>query len=121
MFDADKRLVVSNERYASLYALPPELLKPGTSHEAIIAHRVSHGILAGEKTDAAVEQKLAALGKHSTGKASSRVDKLADGRLIKVTRDPMPLGGWVATHEDVTEQAQRNSIDFGHFVVPRPR
>ena len=111
MFDADKRLVVSNERYASIYALPPELLKPGTSHEAIIAHRVSHGILAGEKTDAAVEQKLAALGKHSTGKASSRVDKLADGRLIKVTRDPMPGGGWVATHEDVTEQAQRYSID----------
>jgi methyl-accepting chemotaxis protein len=111
MFDADKRLVVSNERYASIYALPPELLKPGTSHETIIAHRVSHGILAGEKTDAAVEQKLAALGKHSTGKASSRVDKLADGRLIKVTRDPMPLGGWVATHEDVTEQAQRYSID----------
>jgi methyl-accepting chemotaxis protein len=111
MFDADKRLVVSNERYASLYALPPELLKPGTSHEAIIAHRVSSGILAGEKSDAAVEQKLAALRKHSTGKASSRVDKLADGRLIKVTRDPMLGGGWVATHEDVTEQAQRHSID----------
>jgi methyl-accepting chemotaxis protein len=111
MFDADKRLVICNERYASIYALPPELLKPGTSHEAIIAHRVSSGILAGEKTDVAVEQKLAALGKHSTGKASSRVDKLADGRLIKVTRDPLPLGGWVATHEDVTEQAQRYSID----------
>jgi methyl-accepting chemotaxis protein len=111
MFDADKRLVISNERYASIYALPPELLKPGTSHESIIAHRVSHGILAGEKSGAAVKQKLAALNKHSTGKASSRVDELANGRLIKVTRDPMPLGGWVATHEDVTEQAQRNSID----------
>src|SRR3954447_15995639 len=111
MFDADKQLVVSNERYASIYALPPGLLKPGTSHEAIIAHRVSSGILAGEKTDGAVGQKLAALGKHSTGKASSRVDKLADGRQIKVTRDPLPLGGWVATHEDVTEQAQRYSID----------
>src|SRR5665213_1917465 len=111
MFDADKRLVISNERYASIYALPPELLKPGTSHEAIIAHRVSHGILAGEKSGAAVKQKLAALNKHSTGKASSRVDELANGRLIKVTRDPMPLGGWVATHADVTEQAQRTSID----------
>lgn len=111
MFDSDKRLVVSNERYASIYALPPELLKPGTSHETIIAHRISHGILAGEKTDAAVEEKLAALNKHSTGKTSSRIDKLADGRLIKVTRDPLPGGGWVATHEDVTEQAQRYSID----------
>src|SRR5712691_7611951 len=111
MFDADRRLVVCNERYARMYALPPELLEAGTSHEAIIKHRVSHGILAGEKTDAAADRKLAALGKHSTDQVSSRVDKLADGRLIKVTRDPIPGGGWVATHEDVTEQAHRNSID----------
>ena len=40
-----------------------------------------------------MEQKLAALGKHSTDKVSSRVDKLTDGRLIKVTRDPLPRGG----------------------------
>ena len=111
MFDAERRLVVCNQRYARMYALPPELLEAGTSHEAIIKHRVSHGILAGENTDAAVDQKLAALGKHSTDQVSSRVDKLADGRLIKVTRDPIPGGGWVATHEDVTEQAHRNSID----------
>src|SRR5712691_10375883 len=111
MFDAERRLVVCNQRYARMYALPPELLEAGTSHEASIKHRVSHGILAGENTDAAVDQKLAALGKHSTDQVSSRVDKLADGRLIKVTRDPIPGGGWVATHEDVTEQAHRNSID----------
>jgi len=46
MFDGDKRLVVCNERYARLYALPAELLEPGTSHEAIIKHRVASGILA---------------------------------------------------------------------------
>jgi methyl-accepting chemotaxis protein len=111
MFDAERRLVVCNERYARMYALPPELAETGASHEAIIKHRVSHGILAGENTDAAADQKLAALGTHATDKISSRVDKLADGRLVKVTRDPMLGGGWVATHEDVTEQAHRNSID----------
>jgi len=111
MFDADRRLVVCNERYARIYALPPELLQAGTPHQTIIEHRVSHGILAGEKTDAAVDQKLAALSKHSTEKSSSRVDKLADGRLIKVTREPMSGGGWLATHEDVTERARSNTID----------
>jgi methyl-accepting chemotaxis protein len=111
MFDADRRLVVCNERYARMYALPPELLKAGTPHETIIGHRVKHGILAGDKTDTAASQKLAALSSHSTEKTSSRVDRLADGRLIKVTRDPMPGGGWVAIHEDVTEQTRRNSIE----------
>ena len=111
MFDAERRLVICNERYARMYELPAELTKPGTSHEAIIKHRVAHGILAGEKTASAADDKLADLSKHSTEKISTRVDKLADGRLIKVTRDPMRGGGWVATHEDVTEQDHRKSID----------
>jgi methyl-accepting chemotaxis protein len=110
MFDADKRLVVWNERYARMYDLPPELLKAGTHHKDIIAHRVTQGILDGEKTDTAAEKKLAALGAHATDKPSSRVDKLADGRLVKVSRDPMPGGGWVATHEDVTDRTRHNSI-----------
>ena len=111
MFDADRRLVVSNECYARMYALPPELLEAGTPHDTIIKHRVSHGILAGEASDSAVDQKLADLGKHSAEKKSSRIDKLADGRLIRVTRDPLPGGGWVATHEDITERAHRDVID----------
>jgi methyl-accepting chemotaxis protein len=111
MFDADKRLVVCNERYARMYALPPELLEVGTSHGDIIKHRIASGILAGDRTDAAVDQKLASLKQHSPDKVSTRIDKLTDGRLFKVTRDPMPDGGWVAIHEDVTEQAHRESID----------
>jgi methyl-accepting chemotaxis protein len=106
MFDGDKRLVVCNERYARLYALPAELLQPGTSHEAIIKHRVASGILAKSE-----REQFMALSKHSADAISSRVDKLSDGRQIKVVRAPMPGGGWVATHEDVTEQAHRDSID----------
>jgi methyl-accepting chemotaxis protein len=111
IIDGARRLVVCNARYASMYALPPELAQAGASHQAIIKHRVSHGILAGETTDAAADQKLAALNQHSKEKSSSRIDRLSDGRLIKVTRDPMPGGGWVAIHEDVTDQAHRSSID----------
>ncbi len=104
MFDGDKRLVICNDRYASLYRLPPELLKAGTSHEAIIAHRVMNGVLKGEKNAGAVDKKLNALGRHSSEKISSRVDELADGRLIRVVRQPMKGGGYVATHEDITER-----------------
>jgi methyl-accepting chemotaxis protein len=104
MFDGDKRLVICNDRYGSLYRLPPELLKAGTSHEAIIAHRVMNGVLKGEKSAGAVDKKLGALGQHSSEKVSSRVDELADGRLIRVVRQPMKGGGWVATHEDITER-----------------
>ena len=104
MFDAEKRLVVCNDRYATMYRLPPELLKTGTPHRAIISHRVLHGILKGETDDGAAEQKIAALAALPTDTPSSRIDEFADGRLICVTRQPMAGGGWVATHLDVTEQ-----------------
>lgn len=106
MFDAQKRLVVCNKRYAELYRLPPELLKPGTPHSAIIAHRVSQGILRGDTNQGAVVGKLSALARLPIDTASSRIDELADGRLICVMRHPMAGGGWVATHEDVTEREQ---------------
>jgi diguanylate cyclase (GGDEF)-like protein len=104
MFDAEKRLVVWNERYASLYRLPQELLKAGTPHRAIIRHRVLNGILQGDKDESAAEQKIAKLAVLPTDTPSRRIDELADGRLICVTRQPMAGGGWVATHLDVTEQ-----------------
>ncbi len=107
MFDATKRLVICNSRYANLYRLPPELLKVGTPHQEIIAHRIKSGILAGEKSGNAVDEKLSALGQLSSKEISSRVDQLADGRLIRVTRQPMEGGGWVAIHEDITESASR--------------
>ncbi len=57
------------------------------------------------------QEQFKALRNHSPDAVSSRIDKLTDGRLIKVVRAPMPGGGWVATHEDITEQAHRDSID----------
>jgi len=106
IFGGDKRLVICNDTYARLYKLPPELVRPGTTHEAIIKHRVTNGILAGEKSDNAANQKLANLSKHSSDHKSARVDQLADGRLIEVVRTPMLGGGWLATHEDISERAQ---------------
>ena len=106
MFDSDKQLVVCNDRYARLYSLPPDLLKPGTSHETIMKHRLTSGILARSEND-----QYESLNKHSPDVISSRIDKLTDGRLVKIVRAPMPGGGWVGTHEDVTEQAHRDSID----------
>jgi diguanylate cyclase (GGDEF)-like protein len=106
MFDAEKRLVVCNDRYARMYRLPPELLMSGTPHREIIRHRIANGILKGETSDTAATKVLATLNALPANEITSRIDELADGRLICVTRQPMPSGGWVATHRDVTEQVR---------------
>ena len=95
MFDGDKRLVVSNKRYADMYGLPPELVKIGTPYDAIVAHRVANRIFADEK-DASP----------SSEGVTSRVKQFADGRLVRIVRQPMEATGWVAIHEDVTERVQ---------------
>ncbi len=104
MFDSGKRLVLCNDRYAEMYLLPPELKKAGATHDAIIAHRIKSGLMGDDKTDSAIKQKLETLNKHSDTQTSQRIDQLADGRVICVTRGPMAGGGWVATHEDITER-----------------
>lgn len=115
MFDAEKRLVVCNERYALLYRLPPELLRTGTSHADIIWHRIVKGILKGDPSEGAAEQFISKLAALPFDAVSSRIDEFADGRLICVRRQPMAGGGWVATHLDVTEQ-RRSEAKITHMA-----
>jgi methyl-accepting chemotaxis protein len=103
MFDGDKRLVVSNKRYADLYGLPPALLKIGTPHDAVVAHRVSNRIFTDEKDAGATADASA---QTSPEDVTSRVKQMADGRLVRIVRKPMEGAGWVAIHEDVTERHQ---------------
>jgi methyl-accepting chemotaxis protein len=95
MFDGDKRLVVSNKRYADLYGLPPALVKIGTPYDAIVAHRIANRVFADEKD-----------GSPSSDDVTSRVKQFADGRLVRIVRKPMGRMGWVTIHEDVTDRVQ---------------
>ena len=115
MFDADKRLVVCNDRYAQMYRLPPELLRPGTAHHEIIRDRIVNGTLKCDAGTGAADQVLSRLGALPSDVSSSRIDELSDGRLICVTRQPMAGGGWVATHRDVTEQ-QRSEAKMAYIA-----
>ncbi len=112
MFGGEKRLLVWNERYAKLYQLPPELLKVGTHHDAIIADRISRGVL---KAGMSTRQKIASLDQLPKDAVSSRVDELSDGRFILISRQPMDDGGWLATHEDITER-RRAEAEIVHLA-----
>jgi diguanylate cyclase (GGDEF)-like protein len=115
MFDGQKRLVVWNDRYAELYQLPPELLKVGTPHNAVIADRIARGIFKGATNEQATNAKIAALSQLPKHETSSRVDEFADGRFVLVTRQPMADGGWLATHEDITER-RRVEAEIVHLA-----
>jgi diguanylate cyclase (GGDEF)-like protein len=109
MFDAEERMVVCNDQFGSIYSLPPNLLKVGTPYRSIVAYRVKAGVLAGDTSDAASAAKIEAANKLPKDVPNSRLEQLADGRLICIKRHPLDPGGWVATHEDVTDRHRQEA------------
>jgi diguanylate cyclase (GGDEF)-like protein/PAS domain S-box-containing protein len=100
MFDKDRRLVICNERYGSMYGLTPEQIKPGTPIQSILEARVARG-MSPENAEGYIRERLDAV---TTGTAFNSETKLRDGKVYAISHEPMPDGGWVGTHADVTEQ-----------------
>jgi diguanylate cyclase (GGDEF)-like protein/PAS domain S-box-containing protein len=98
LFDASQRLVVCNERYIEMYGLSAEVVKPGCSFRDIIAHRKATGSFTGD-----VDQYVARVLRDIHVRNSMVVDT-SDGRSIQIVNEPLGDGGWVATHEDITER-----------------
>jgi diguanylate cyclase (GGDEF)-like protein/PAS domain S-box-containing protein len=103
MFDVAQRLIFCNKRYADLYGLTSEQTKPGTLLRTILQHRISNGS-APEDHEAYIRDRLSEV---SVNKPYQITNKLRDGRQILVVHRPIADGGWVATHEDVTEIMRR--------------
>jgi diguanylate cyclase (GGDEF)-like protein/PAS domain S-box-containing protein len=100
LFDAAERIVVTNRRYIDMYGLSPDVVKAGCSFRDLIAHRKATGTFSGD-----IEGYRASLMRDlATGEPSELIVETADGRSIRIVNQPLPDGGWVATHEDVTER-----------------
>ena len=113
MFDEHRRLVVWNKRFAELYDVPEKFLKVGTPYEDIIADRFARGVTKADTSPEAVKAKIAELS--SLARDSHRVDELADGRFLLLSRQPMPGGGWLAIMEDITER-KRAEAEIVHLA-----
>ena len=98
MYDADERLVLCNRRYAEIYRLPPELARVGTPFATLLDHWTHIGLVDGADNR---RKRVAA----SLSEGPCRIElALRDGRIIELNERPFPDGGWVATHEDITER-----------------
>jgi diguanylate cyclase (GGDEF)-like protein len=101
MFDAAERLLVCNDHYIEMYGLSRETVMPGCSLLEILQHRAAVGDFRDQDPAQYHAGVVAAL---AQGKVTTLILKGTDGREVLVTTSPMTAGGWVATHEDVTER-----------------
>jgi len=100
MFDAQDRVVVWNRRYVEMYRIDPYRIWPGASLRDLLDARVLAGTfpLDADTYEAGLREKL------QRGETFTITMELADGRVIAGVNQPMPDGGWVATHDDITER-----------------
>jgi archaellum component FlaC len=100
MFNDSGRMVVRNQQYLRMYKLSPEVAKPGCTLRQLIEHRKEVGLFTGDPAQYCNE----ILENIADGKTTKRLIGAADGRIVHAITLPMPGGGWVVTHEDITEQ-----------------
>jgi methyl-accepting chemotaxis protein len=93
MFDGATRIVVFNQRYLEMYKLSSE-------------HRKETGLFTGD-IDQYCRKILDSM---AGGKISTLYVNAADGRIIQAVNRPKPGGGWVSTHEDVTERQRLEKV-----------
>ncbi len=111
LFDASARIVVCNQQYLQMYNLSQDVARPGCTLRDLMVHRKQTGFFTGD-----VEQYCKRIMESvAEGQPFSWVVEASDGRFVHVLNRPIASGGWVATHEDVTER-WRSEARIAHMA-----
>jgi diguanylate cyclase (GGDEF)-like protein len=86
-------------------------VKPGCSFREVIAHRKATGSFVGD------DDEYCTLVLRDIGQRNAMVIETPDGRSVQVVNEPLADGGWVATHEDITERrrAEAQITHLAHY------
>jgi diguanylate cyclase (GGDEF)-like protein/PAS domain S-box-containing protein len=111
LFDSEHRLVVCNQRYIAMYGLSPDIVKRGCSLRELLQHHKDAGSLRADVNEyhSRVLENVALEKVH--------VSRVGGGRSVQVTHHKAIDGGWVATHEDITERrkADEKIAHLAHY------
>jgi diguanylate cyclase (GGDEF)-like protein/PAS domain S-box-containing protein len=111
MFDSEARLTFCNRRYTEMYGLSSELVRAGCTLRDLLNHRAKTGSFS-DNPDDYIDGLQSGI---AEGKTFTRIINLPDGRIFSVLNKPMAGGGWLATHEDITER-QRSEERIAHMA-----
>lgn len=100
VFDRDGRLTLWNEQYVSLFGYGPGAIVLGKPFRELVFQTNLC-----EEPRSEVEARIALLMRRlAAGEIMRSTFRLKTGRIISTVQAPLPDGGWLGTHEDVTER-----------------
>jgi PAS fold len=83
-----------------MYGLSPALAVPGTPLTKILEHRIGKGSHDGDIPEDYLRDMLNLANEN---RPATKILELNDRRVIAIKHQPMPEGGWISSHEDITE------------------
>jgi diguanylate cyclase (GGDEF)-like protein len=114
IFDGKREVVFCNRRYAEIYGLSSEQVKPGTSVSELIRHRLNLGLKVLSRPDEYIRERI-----ENAVVPGTTVEEFTDGRIIAYTVYPMPDGGGMATHEDITGREELSAHLKGQIQLSK--
>jgi diguanylate cyclase (GGDEF)-like protein len=111
-FDASHRLIVCNDRYVEMYDLQRDRIGSGTSLPEIVDMRFEAGSCPAMTREEYLHWRSNVAVSHEP---TDSIVELRNGKTFKIRHRPMPDGGWVATHEDITEQ-RRSEVKIEYMA-----
>ncbi|WP_417766589.1 PAS-domain containing protein [Stappia sp.] len=107
VFDRNGQLLLWNDNYVWLFERHLKDLRQGLRLEEIVCTEGSCG-----ETPEDVDRHVADLRRRlAAGETVRSLFQLRSGRIVSTVHAPLPDGGWVGTHEDVTErEAAANQV-----------
>ncbi len=97
--DEELRIVVCNNRFAEMYPVPGDLLRPGRPYPEFLRYLAQHGYYGVGDVDALVAKRVESL-RNPSGKTFE--DRTPDGRVHEVYRRRAAPGGTVTVITDIT-------------------
>jgi diguanylate cyclase (GGDEF)-like protein len=110
MCGADMRVVVINRQFCEIYNIDPAAIGAGHAFGDLLALSIAAGNHPGRTMDDVIAEYVPTF---RGNEPETSIRMIGNGRIIAVSDARMADGGWVATHEDITERKRtEDSIGF---------
>jgi diguanylate cyclase (GGDEF)-like protein/PAS domain S-box-containing protein len=116
VFDPEGRLAVWNSRYIELFGIDEDDIQVGITFGALLGRQKADGNFTGSPHvyEAAIRAAMA------RGEDHRATNTMRNGRVVATVHSPTPDGGWVSTHDDVTDAvraAERIAFAAHHDIL----
>jgi Na+/proline symporter/signal transduction histidine kinase len=117
VFDKDLQLLACNRAFRAIFDLPPEMVRPGTGLDEIVAYNAARGLYGDVDSEDMIATRVQS---YISDTEPVRLRLPRRGMVIDIRSDHLPDGGRVTTYTDITESvAAEEALERANETLER--